>query len=164
MASVTPSVTPQQIESFFQRNGDFIGYGENMNYMVYHGAEALNKYDLWHWIKTFDPKYGFVNSHNTNTQRFQNEVNVRDDHTGTSMACTMRFLQRISKELIEGDGPDVLCPVCQCDEYHGDKTSLECGHMFHRGCIESWHGSGAHGGKPTCPSCRGDTVPTFSTT
>lgn len=149
------SVSSDEITNFLQKHGDFIGYGENMNYMIYHGAEALNKHNLWHWIKTFDPKYGFVFSENSRTKKIQDEVLKRDDHTGITLACTFRFLQSIAKEVVKGDGPDLECSICQNSEYHCNKTTLECGHMFHRGCIDDW----ANTGFVTCPNCRADSVP-----
>jgi hypothetical protein len=149
------SVSSEQISTFLQEHGDFKGYdGQNMNHMIFHAAEALNKHRLWHWIRIIDPKYGFALSNDPNIKKIQTEIE-EDDHTGTTFGLTMRYLQKIAEQEIKDDGPNELCSICLSSEYSDNKVTLDCGHMFHRECInESWFMMQCN-----CPNCRRDTVP-----
>ncbi len=150
-------VTTQQINNFLQQHGDFKIYGEPANDYIFHGAQVLNELDYWCWIKTFDPNRGFVMSENNHVMKIGAKLES-DGHSGTTFAFTMRLLQKIAKDVVEGDGPNVKCTICQCDEYCGNKTTLECGHMYHVNCIQNWFIVGS--GK-TCPLCRLDTLPNY---
>ncbi len=151
------SISNNLVTDFLSKHGDFKVYGSSTNIMVYHGVDALNKLHYWHWIKCFDPNRGFVLSEHKNVTKIFEELS-KDDHTGITFACLMRLLQKMSKDLVEGDGIDEVCPICCSDEYSGNKTTLECGHMFHYGCSEKWFNSGP--GK-TCPTCRKNTLPDY---
>jgi hypothetical protein len=42
------------------------------------------------------------------------------------------------------------CVICQDDETEPLDETLECGHKFHRKCLDKWKNKG----KKTCPTCR----------
>ena len=150
------AITKQQLSDYFHIHGDFNVYGESQNCLVEHATSALNKLQLWYWIKTFDPNKGFISSCNNNIEKLKNEIKD-DDHTGVTFACMMRVLQKISNEIIEGDGPSEICTICLSDEYDKNKISLECGHMFHYNCINDILTNNC---KKICPCCRRNTLPT----
>lgn len=157
------TISAKQIEDFFVKHGNLIVYGENMNSYIYHGAEAINRLGLWHWIKAFDSNQGFLQTQNSNALKISKQPEVEaDDHSGITLVCTLKFLQWIAIELVEGDGPIELCSVCLSDEYNNTppmhRTILECGHMYHRHCVESVYDKCK---SKVCPLCRQNTLPDF---
>jgi hypothetical protein len=155
------SVTIEQASAFLKTHGDFKVYGEPNNDMVYHGVGALNELGYWHWIKCFDPNRGFVLSSNNHVHKISNALRG-DDHTGVTFGILMRYLQKMSKEFVEGDGVNEECTICESDCYHGNKTTLDCGHMFHEECIRKWHEVGVRSGVVNkCPNCRKDVIPEY---
>lgn len=69
--------------------------------------------------------------------------------TGSGAPCRIKVL---------GGGPchlhkmDNQCSVCFLNMSDNTTRSLECGHTFHRRCVERW--KMACTGSPTCPMCR----------
>ncbi len=156
------SVSTEQVAAFIQEHGDFKPYGIPANELIFHGAEALNKFSYWHWLKKFVPNKGFI----LTTHKYANILAAEldaDGHSGGSFACTMRFLQRIAFKYIEysPDGPD-QCPICFTSDDENDKIILECSHLFHSKCIEEWYSHTEDTGKTLCPVCRGDTVNNYA--
>jgi hypothetical protein len=160
-------VTKKQVVTFLQDHGDFKIYGTESNYMVFNGVDALNALNLWHWIKCFDPNRGFVMSGHNNVSKLQTFLE-KDDHSGVTLACLLRLLQKISIDCVKGDGENIECTICFQDQYGIDpitqrttKTTLECGHMFHCACIQKWHSVVKTNTHKGCPNCRRDTLPDY---
>jgi hypothetical protein len=153
------SISTEQVTNFLQVHGDFSVYGTPQNQMVFNGVNALNTLNLWHWIKCFDPNKGFMMSSNSHINQIMTMLE-KDDHTGVTFGCLMRFLQKMAKDCVEGYGEDVQCSVCHDDKYDvGTKTTLECGHMFHCKCIQDWYSTDL--AKGCCPNCRLKTLPHY---
>lgn len=94
------SITTEQVSEFIKLNGDFVIYDMNFNYMIYNGANVLNKLKLWNWIKSYDPDDGFMFSEHENTNAVSDEL-YNDDHTAITFAITMRYLQRIANVYLD---------------------------------------------------------------
>jgi len=120
---------------------------------ILNGVDAINKLQLWHWIKTFEPKRGFAWGTDGKIEALCKETDSAG-HSGASFAITMRYLQKMAISLIK-DIEYKPCAICMSEE-HDDKDTakmtLECYHTFHRSCIAQIMGD-------TCPLCRGETVP-----
>lgn len=69
--------------------------------------------------------------------------------TGSGAPCRIK---------VQGGGPchlhktDNQCSVCLLNMTDNNTRSLDCGHTFHRRCVERW--KMACTGAPTCPMCR----------
>jgi hypothetical protein len=94
------SVSKQQLASYFESNGNFRMYGRNANHMVFNAAEALNKMGLWYWIRSFEPKDGFVMSESVNVLKMSEAVQ-NDDHTSVSFPIMMRLLKKIANDILD---------------------------------------------------------------
>jgi len=68
---------------------------------------------------------------------------------GRMQRSAERDLRRVQEEVGRDEFDQTMCPICL--EELRDPAALECGHRFHRGCIDPWIQS--HG---TCPLCRAD--------
>jgi hypothetical protein len=154
------SISIQQLNEYTEKYGEFKVYGESAGQLLFNGVNALNRLNLWHWIKCFDPNRGFCNSNNQYTIEIANAL-VTDGHTGVTFSLLLRTLQRISQLYIQDDGQNLVCSICGCDKYiSGTKTILECGHMFHYVCINTWKGTVLANGR--CPNCRKYTLPDYN--
>jgi len=53
----------------------------------------------------------------------------------------------------ENERSEANCVICVCELEEGEEVrTLPCGHVFHRGCIDTWLLSDAYGAK-SCPVC-----------
>jgi hypothetical protein len=62
--------------------------------------ETIARLEAWEFLKQYEPpeNTGFMFDRNPEVTRIQNEiVNAYDNHSGCSMASTMRMMQRIAK-------------------------------------------------------------------
>ncbi|CAN6361921.1 unnamed protein product [Urochloa humidicola] len=64
--------------------------------------------------------------------------------------------EEAAAETPAGGSDAARCAVCQADYAEGDELRRlpECGHAFHRGCIDQWLRR-----RPTCPVCRASPPP-----
>lgn len=152
-------VLKEQVDSYFQKHGDFNISGKSANYLVYNGTEAINKLGYWDLIKCMDPNKGFIFSENQKI----NEIGIlveKDGHSSSTFACTLRILQKIAKEFIEDDYQGEICTICCSPDYNKNKTILDCGHTFHCECIKEWF-KYSNVLVAKCPVCRQDTLPNY---
>jgi hypothetical protein len=67
------------------------------------GIKALNKLDLWVWIRSYNPPDGFVWDEHENTKKITSEIdNVL--LSSEAFGYCMRRLQQIATVMIDDDG------------------------------------------------------------
>jgi hypothetical protein len=119
--------------------------------LVLNAVDAVNKLQLWHWVKTFEPSQGFMFGSDPNIEKLYIETDAVG-HSAITFAFTIRFIQEMSNKFVK-DKEHILCSICLLDaeEDTGRKVTLECYHSFHKDCISRVQGD--------CPLCRGKTIP-----
>jgi hypothetical protein len=117
---------------------------------IKNGVEALNKTQLWEWIKTFQATQGFFLSDDKNMKKMHIATSSVG-HSGLSFATTMRMLQKIANHVIK-DTENIICVICLSED-DKPKHTLECYHTYHTECISNVY--------MKCPMCRSDTVPEY---
>lgn len=142
-------VSIKNIDTYFKKNGIF---DSNTKRYVYNGANAINKLECWDFIKNVDPNNGFISSNNKNVNNIYKEIE-KDDHSAFTFAYTLRILQKIANEYIKDDDFGELCTICLSDKYSNNIKILDCGHIFHKECINDWADIGTN-----CPVCRLDSL------
>jgi hypothetical protein len=111
-------------------------------------VNAINKLDLWIWFKDICPKNGFMFTENKTAMSIINRIDT-SNHTGFTLGYTMRFMQKISEEILGTN--ESTCVICLKTD--SEKQALmECGHRYHIECIRKWKST-------SCPLCRSQTVP-----
>ena len=69
--------------------------------MISIGYTAIDKLELWDWLKTYEPESGFMFSSHPNINRIMQKMESLPDppgHSGCSFGITMRQLEYIAKE------------------------------------------------------------------
>ena len=80
--------------------GDF-SFIENNNQrnMIEDAYNAVsNTVDGWEFMKTFNPKNGFMYTDNPKLSEISHKMNMQHDHSGGSYAWTMRQIEYIAKK------------------------------------------------------------------
>jgi len=72
--------------------------------MVSNGHAAVSQLELWGWLKTFNPKDGFMFTPHENIDKITEAMNSLPNppgHSGSSFGITMRHLEFIAKHGME---------------------------------------------------------------
>jgi len=73
---------------------------EHTRRIVANGYEAVDKLELWSWLKAFDAEGGFMFCSHPNVSAIGNKMESLENppgHSGFSFAFTMRHLEYIAK-------------------------------------------------------------------
>jgi hypothetical protein len=97
--SVSEIVTRDQVTNYLisRESNDSI-----TSRVVHNGVEAVNKLQLWNWFRTYDPPAdkGFMYTNHPNIDAMSQETDS-EGHSGASFGFTMRYLQRMAKDLVD---------------------------------------------------------------
>lgn len=137
------------VRSFLKKNKS----SKSMNKLVLNAVAAINKYNYWHFIKNYNPKFGYMYADNNFLTILNRELDS-DGHSGCSFAITIRIVQKmINDEKLEFKCNNT-CPICLLDidnEEHFIYT--DCAHLYHKNCLDKWQ-------HHTCPTCRKNIIKT----
>ncbi len=73
---------------------------ENEKEMYINAWNAITTCNMWNWLKTYEPEYGFMSATHQNIDIISNEMlkeSIARAHSGASYALTMRAMQYIAK-------------------------------------------------------------------
>jgi len=116
------------------------------------GIKAINKLQLWNWIRDYEPARGCSRSNDKIINEIYNLM-IESDHTGMTFGVTMRYLQKLANEYVSDKSLDI-CAIC-FEEDTSKKVLLDCKHKFHTKCITTMCLIKDNG----CPMCRKDNIP-----
>lgn len=79
----------------------FQNYSQHEREMYLSAYETITRLEAWEFLKQYEPpeNTGFSSDQNPEIIRIENEINIasNNNHSGCSMACTMRVMQQIAK-------------------------------------------------------------------
>ncbi len=73
---------------------------ENEKEMYTNAWNAITTCNMWNWLRTYEPEYGFMSATHENIDIISNEMlkeSIARAHSGASYALTMREMQYIAK-------------------------------------------------------------------
>jgi hypothetical protein len=77
-------------------NYKLLGYDDNFNDMLQSAEIAIDKMNLWYWVRDFDEPEGFADTSNPIMYDLGMSMSYQG-HSGSSIARTMRSMQTIAK-------------------------------------------------------------------
>jgi len=77
-------------------NYKLLGYDDNFNNMLQSAEIAIDKMNLWYWVRNFDDAEGFGGTSDPIMYDLGNSMSYQG-HSGSSMGRTMRSMQTIAK-------------------------------------------------------------------
>lgn len=79
----------------------FQNYSEHEREMYLSAYETITRLEGWEFLKQYSPpeNTGFSSDQHPEILRIENEINIasNNNHSGCSMACTMRVMHEIAK-------------------------------------------------------------------
>lgn len=108
--------------------------------MIQDAYDTIHRLGLWNWFGEFEPHHneGFMFTSDPNVAMIGNELAMRDAHSGSSFAWTMRMVHDIAKNGWENHKNAVI-----------QKRGAPCPCRKEQGKLTGWCGR-ATGGVPGC--------------
>ena len=154
-SNLTYNLTYNDFLKFNTLNNDEI-FMQQINIAI----NAINKLQLWQWIKEKQSMNGFIGDKDDNMINYTNEFFKNGgDGNCTFMAIILRHLQWFASNTILDNNPRI-CAICT-DEDNFNKSLLDCGHIFHHSCLVEYSNSNSNLKDKSCPLCRKNTIPPY---